>query len=124
MSDKVYVITKGDYSEYHICAVTLDERRATNLNRLFDGKIEEWTLDEAVKDDRLFVVEFPEDAPPKVRLPEYDYEYMLYGGETNRVVDWYGDCDVVFVLARDEGHAMKIAQDVYARWKAEKEGIA
>lgn len=31
MNDKAYVITKGTYSDYHICAVTLDKSRAEKL---------------------------------------------------------------------------------------------
>ena len=33
----VYVIAKGCYSDYHICAVTLDKEKAERLCKLFDN---------------------------------------------------------------------------------------
>ena len=37
----IYVITKGSYSDYHICAATTDEKRAERLRDLFynDGSM-------------------------------------------------------------------------------------
>ena len=37
---KVYVITKGDYSEYHICAVETDHEKAQILKEKFST---EWS---------------------------------------------------------------------------------
>ncbi len=37
---KVYVITKGDYSEYHICAVATDNEKAQILKEKFST---EWS---------------------------------------------------------------------------------
>lgn len=35
---KIYIITKGEYSDYHICAATTDENIAKKLLRLYsDG---------------------------------------------------------------------------------------
>ena len=33
---KVYVITSGEYSDYHICAVTLDPKRAEKMKKFYD----------------------------------------------------------------------------------------
>ena len=34
---KVYVVTKGEYSDYHICCVCLDRETAERRARLFDS---------------------------------------------------------------------------------------
>lgn len=44
---KVYVITEGNYSDYHICTVTTNKERAEKLVKIFsdnwdDAKIEEY----------------------------------------------------------------------------------
>ena len=37
----VYVITKGQYSDYHICAVTMDKDRAERMRKLYNG---DWAM--------------------------------------------------------------------------------
>jgi len=54
MVDKVYVITKGYYSDYHICAVTAEKKRAEELKKMYTddydaAKIEEYKLNECVE---------------------------------------------------------------------------
>ena len=125
MNDKVYVITKGSDSDYHICAVTMDRSRAENLTKLLDGEwhdanIEEYIPDEAKENGNMYYVDFPDDEPPRSGLDEFDGAYAAPNGPC--VLDWYNPIRV-YVRAKDEQHAMKAAQDEYARWKVEKEGI-
>lgn len=35
---KIYVITQGKYSEYHIVAATTDKTKAKNLQKIFDSR--------------------------------------------------------------------------------------
>ena len=42
---KAYIITEGDYSDYHIIGVYSTKELAENANTLFDGCIEEFELD-------------------------------------------------------------------------------
>ena len=118
----VYVITKGTYSDYHICAVTGDEERAEKLRELYstrddDARIEEYILDETEKAMALYNVEFSEWILPEVTRAEYDFE------EVTPVIYGFSDHVLVRVRAKDEDHALKIAQDEYAKWKAEKAGV-
>ena len=123
MNHKIYIITKGCYSDYHICAVTMDKSRAEKLKRLFDGRweeaaIEEYTLDEAKKNEYVYYIDFQDNSSPQIYIDEYSgfvnsTPYVIYEYPAVRV----------YVHAKDEKHAMKIAQDEYARWKAEQEGI-
>ena len=73
----VYVITKGDYSDYHICAVTMDEDRAERMQKMYGGKydearIETYTLDEAKTTGYVYEIEFKNDTPATVYIDEYD----------------------------------------------------
>ena len=122
---KVYIITKGEYSDYHICAVTMDKNRAERLKRLLDEKcheanIEEYIPDEVKEGGRLYFVEFPDNAHPKIGFDEYDG----FGNfnDSPCVADWF-DPIRVYVRSKDEAHAMKIAQDEYAKYKAERVGL-
>ena len=125
LNQKAYVITKGNYSEYHICAVTLDRSRAENLKKLFSGhyneaRIEEYILDETNENENLYYVDFPDNESPRIGIDEYGDFGVL--DRTPYVADWL-DPIRVYVYSKDESNAMKIAQDEYARWKAEKEGV-
>jgi len=123
MAEKVYVITKGIYSDYHICAVTLDRNRAERLKKLLDdncdeANIEEYIPEEAKENGTLYYVEFPEDEAPILKVLDYTLKF-----DSIPCVEYWVYPTRVFVCAKDEAHAMKIAQDEYARWKAEKEGV-
>lgn len=125
VNDKVYIITKGEYSDYHICAVTMDKSRAENLKRLMsntwsEANIEEYVLNEVKESGDLYYVEFPEDSQPIIRIDEYD-GFGGYG-DAPCVEDWL-DPIRICVRSKDEKHAMKIALDEYAKWKAEKEEV-
>lgn len=56
MGNIAYVITRGCYSDYEICAVTLDKDRAERLkqlysNRIVEAEIEEWELDKGPENE-------------------------------------------------------------------------
>ena len=44
MNGTIYVVTEGDYSNYHICAVFDDKELAELYLSHFGGEIEEWEL--------------------------------------------------------------------------------
>lgn len=135
----IYVITKGSYSDYHICAATTDKKRAEKLKELFynDGSmypddvyIEEFV--DGTYDDMLdrgfeaFEIWFDSEyrinrVSPQSRLTmEYtdDDEWNVVIKSSNeRAVLPYR----VYVQARDEEHARKIAQDIMAEYKYRKE---
>lgn len=59
MGNIAYIITRGCYSDYEICAVTLDEYRAKRLKQLYsnqmdEAKIEEWELDKGPENEKAF----------------------------------------------------------------------
>lgn len=123
---KVYVITKGSYSDYHICMVTMDRNRAEKSKKLLDDEyekanIEEYILDETKETGRVYYIEFRDDESVEVHIDEYEnfksFDLLPY------IDDLFSDKIRIYVRAKDEDHALKIAQDEHAKWKAEKEGI-
>lgn len=57
--DKVYIITYGDYSDYSICAVfsTIDKAEEYIQQHGNAFRIEEYSLDEDVKQSEIWIVE-------------------------------------------------------------------
>lgn len=124
---KVYVITQGDYSDYHICAVTLDEQEAKRLAKVYSD-----THDPGV------VEEYDTDAPETKtgldgRVPYYVWFYkdgrtcvsMSYTAPKNfqPSIELRHDCDCVALFATDSEAAVKIAAEKRAQARAEKEGL-
>lgn len=125
-SKKVYVITKGAYSDYHICAVAATKEIAEKLQKIYsedswsDATIEEYDLNEARDDVRVFYDVTFEDDRVSVRFNEYDEKESIWLLKGNK---WQSDRLIVCVRARDADHAVKIAQDRRAEYLAKKEGI-
>ena len=40
MSEKVYVVTRGDYSDYHIITATTDKKTADKVAKKFNAEVE------------------------------------------------------------------------------------
>lgn len=121
MTKKVYVITKGNYSDYHICAVASNMETAEHLRKYYsseiDGnaRIEEYDLNGKTNDVRLmYRVEFRKGVFMSVDTGEYENQEYVYAGPL---------FTVIYVKAADEAHAVKIAQDRMAEYLAGKEGI-
>ena len=130
---KVYVVTSGEYSEYHIVGITLDKQVAetfVNSKNATKGEYgSEFHLEEYETDDFQMI---KEGCKP--------YKACFYGNEngdrwcwaTERELsyqdvgvvktDYHGDYEVI-VFAKDEDHALKIGAEKVAEYKARKEGI-
>lgn len=112
---KVYVVTAGEYSDYHIECVTFDRKWAEARAKRCGGLVEEYNPDE---ERRLFT-------------DMYRVSFTGFAMSCTKIVDKtsteeiYGDADgvVVIVYAKDEEHAKKIAQDKRAEYLARVFGI-
>lgn len=142
---KLYVVTAGCYSEYHICGIFESEEKAklyVELNDSTDYYNEgmayhcEETLDDRLMDAndsrKLYSVNvYPDTGKMLVGEDEGYYhltpdpyfanfhEYRTYDFNKHEDVTVHG----IHILANDKDHARKIAQDKYAEYKAEKAGI-
>lgn len=119
---KVYVITSGAYSEYHIMGVTLDRATAMEFVERFNKRyefdpanVEEYDTDMFGSGDKLPFRVTVGDGSLQVHI-----DNMNLGGD---VEEYGGGVYSATVLADDEPTAAKIAFDKIAQYKAEKAGL-
>jgi hypothetical protein len=135
----VYILTKGNYSDYHIIGVETDLERAENIQKLLTGdgygeqvEIEEW---EVGKFDVLNL--YPKGMFLYLVLPnppDWMDGGMIIGNtlvqkespsmnvKTNEIIPWEeGRTYGVMVWARDYEHAARIGTDLIAQHRAEQE---
>lgn len=125
---KVYVITKGEYSEYHICAVSTDKEKANMLRdkysngdncayiEVFDTEKEEMVL----KYEHIYMCKYHNknhEIDVNLRLT-FDY---VYPQDFNVKKAKYGL--YTYVLANTLEDAIKIASDKFAKYRAENMGL-
>ena len=128
---KVYVITKGDYSDYRICAVSLDPDKAQQLARIHSGdyytaEVEEYDTDvgENVVQGRIpFSVCFYAKRGPIVFDNRDAGTFEPEIVETDAGPDSPRPQMTICLYAPDRETALKIACDKRARYLAEKAGI-
>lgn len=116
---KVYVITKGCYSDYHIVGVSLDKARAEEIANAVSEEPESLY--------KAYVEEYDTDA----FVTGFRYHVSYDRGDWSASIDDYDDHqsnhaynDRSFVVyAKDERHAIKIAQDMRAEYLAKEKGV-
>ena len=122
-----YAVTDGDYSDYHIIAITDDKERAENIKKLYSGKYSEPMIEEFFdgesKDECPYYVTYRTNGDYDAFPQNFDMETL---SDINIVKEnisngWWEYS--VLVIAKDKNHAIKIAQDLWAEYKAKKEGI-
>lgn len=124
---KIYVVTKGTYSGYHIITATTDKKLANEIAKRFDGQFSESRTR----------VETYENA--EIYLKPIWIVYFDSFGNVDDIIraegaDCYqdvGNYDIihsglgyVYVQADNEEHAIKIASEKRAEFLARKTGIA
>lgn len=123
-----YAVTDGDYSDYHIIAITDNKERAENIKKLYGNNYSEPMIEEffdgEAKNEALYDVVYKTDGSYKVFLRDFDMNELSNINIVNENTfhnDWWKYR--VLVMAKDRTHAIKIAQDLWAEYKAKKEGI-
>ena len=115
---KVYVLTEGSYSDYHIIIGVFTSEQAGKLaQKEFGGDFEEYELDEPGKDNRIKYQVWIKDGSTKT-FPYHEID----DNPTNEVEQInYIDGKVayrIYVMAEDKDHAVKIASELVAQYKA------
>ena len=128
---KVYIVTAGSYSDYHICAASLDKERAEILAEKYtdsydDAEVEEYELDEFFEEAKQGYFWY---------WCECNVENGMFGQVKVRQLDSYGSGTVgkvvkslrqerlfVDVLAENDEHARKIAAEKFATYIYEHRG--
>lgn len=119
-----YVVAIGNYySDYRVIAITDNKERAENIKNLYSDAhrepyIEEFT-DSGTKDDLCWTV-------TKDRNGTYFACQTVFWNDINNIIVQSDECPNEFfvsVFAKSKDYAIKIAQDLWAEYKAKKEGI-
>lgn len=121
MSEKVYVVTRGDYSDYHIITATTNKDIANQIAKKFGAKVEIYDNSE-IYTKTVFGVTFNKvgDVMYCYELSEYDYP------PNNKIIQHKRNnqtCLYVEVEADDEQSAIKIAAKKRAKFLAEQQGL-
>lgn len=122
---KVYVLTEGEYSDYHIEAVKLDKEEADRLALVHpDWEIEEFDTDDVRIPERTrYTVWVNENGLFDIQEGEY-YGIKAPVGtvvfRARRFLDEH-EWTAVIVDAKDACHAIKIASDLIAKARYAKE---
>ena len=130
--NKVYIVTAGTYSDYHIVGATLDRKQAELACEVYGWKdrfgdpidIEEYDLDifDGIKEtDHIYRVEFDWEGGYSIKEEKVCGYINPINGVDEEDMCW-GNYSVT-VAAQDEAHAIKIAQDKRAEYLARKEDI-
>jgi len=132
---KIYIITKGEYSDYHICAATTDKNTAKKLLQLYrdrwdEPKIE--TYDDGSARDILngaCVWDVYINSQNMAFRACKNYHPVAIPDNINqveRIEDWQlcGENEdyTISVVAKSKEHAEKIAQDIFAEYKYNEQG--
>lgn len=123
---KIYVVTKGQYSDYHIVAATLDKEKAEKIAKRFSDKWDDCAVEEY------------EDCEVDLR-PYWDVRFKkgtsdIVRCEHSGIGEYYMDAlnkfqiDInknlrVIVAADTSEEAIKIASEKRAEYLAKKEGV-
>ena len=132
---KIYIITKGEYSDYHICAATTDENTAKNLLQLYRDKWDEPQIeiyDDGSAKDVLQGCSvwdvFINSKKMAFRACQHyrDVEIPDNINQVKRTEDWQfcteSEDYKITVIAKSKEHAAKIAQDKFAEYKYNEQG--
>ena len=119
---KYYAITKGTYSDYHIITITADKEKAKMIakwhsDRYDDARVEEY-------EDNI-EVQIPIWT---VYIENGEFESCYVCGCPEEVEDELNEItdlnSYVYVRAKSEEQARKIAYDLIAEYKARNDGIS
>ena len=121
MSNKIYIVTSGEYSDYHIDAVFSTKKLAEDYIQQHgtDYRIEKYNLDERIdRNTKLWRVEF--DIEDGKHTEAYVRDYVADDfRDTCQVLDCLrGPCIQFYVDADTMDKAVKIASERFAAVKA------
>lgn len=127
-----YVIMKGEYSDRHIVAITLDKEKAEKLKKYHsdihdDAYVEGYEIDETPESafenqQTVYSVTIEKGGKSLVlaattHFGETPYEPRFYFSN-DRAMTF-----TAYLTAKDEEHALKVAQDKRAKMLAEMFGL-
>lgn len=123
---KVYVLTQGSYSDYQIVGVALDPEKAEQLRVIKSTFSDPCYIEEFDTEE----IEVAKDFEPFWFVPfdvdnvKEDDIFSFTGNAPYKTEEWGHEQYNVIVKAKDKDHAIKVAIDTLAQYKAIKAEIA
>lgn len=125
---KIYIVTKGEYSDYHIIAATLSKQRAENIAKIYSDNWDEAEVEEYEE------MSGGELAKMMAKLEERFVFHINNDGTIGEVCAIYEKKDAPHmnvmthridfsIAAKDKEQAIKIARDLRFKYYAEKYGL-
>lgn len=118
---KIYVITKGCYSDYHICTVTTDKEEAEVLAETFTNSYDTATIEEYDTENNAEVIKYKkvfrcmyEKQTKSIKVGE-----SYYDNASEEIIN-YEKCLITLVRANTHEEALKFASDRFSKYIAEK----
>lgn len=113
---EIYAITKGEYSDYHICALTVDKEKAEALRKMCSDRNGEAEIETYIDGDLKYcelwwLYDRDDDA-----VENLSNHHVYYGWE-------HVDPNEVVLCAPDPEAARKKAYDMIAKDEAERQNI-
>lgn len=130
---KFYAVTAGDYSDYHIVAITDEKEKAERIKYLYErcsgcynGCYEEANIEEYCDTMQDGLARYSVCIYSSGSLwVKINFDTLM---ESQRDINMVkkNSCGSYFVdvKAKDKDHAIKIASDLIAQYKAQENGIA
>lgn len=121
-----YAITKGEYSDYHIIAITSDKETAQAIADRFStyddvANVEEYEDGKFLMGGLIYMVWADKNGLRGVEIAEADYHVGEIGSVS--AASYLSDTLITFVVADSEEKAAKIGKDRIMKFIAGKEGI-
>lgn len=122
----IYVVTKGEYSDYHIVAATLDKERAEKIAKKFSDRWEECMVEEYEDSEaalkHFWFITFKKGVNEiDICKNEDTCAYALH--VLNRPIKRRDGIIEIYVAADTSEEAIKIASEKRAEYLAKKEGV-
>ena len=123
---KIYVVTKGSYSDYRIITATLYEEKAKKIAEKFS---DEWNTAEVevyedsdiyLKPAWLIRMDTNGEVYEISNEDGHEYSYQRISEDIDRDVNGRA---LIYVSANNADEAIKIASEKYARYIAKKKGL-
>ena len=130
---KIYVITQGEYSDYHIVGVAIDEEKAKRIAEVNSDSWDEATIneydtdsfDEVIENGRMYHVTKHDTGKIRASIMEKWQLTDLEEDEIGKVsrdrgTSWsgrsYNDLHT-YIRAKNVDHAIKIASEKFAEYE-------
>ena len=123
---KIYVVTKGEYSAYHIIAATLNKQVAEEIAKRYsddydDAIVNEFEDMEINYKKKIITVFFNKQGLVKALENSYNEDYHL--NDIGEVHEWPGETIYITLFADTKEEAIKISAEKRAKYLAQKIGL-